>query len=332
MRRLRGGAHEGGAGVMITTTRRTRRLIAVATAALVSVGLTVSTVPIAPAAPAPVGNGFTVTTGDLAFILKQIKIAERHTTTLTASNPCGTLLNQPGDGIPDAEQVPDIITSYGLRTVDGSCNNLKNLSTSTFAAADQPFPRLTTPVWRAPSPDPTFPVPSSPTYQGTGNVVDTAPRTISNLIDDQTSTNPAAIAASGHPVRSQDPNTPSAVPCTTDPSPVPPADPTTPGVPAGCTPSHKTLFIPNITTDVGLSPPFNSLFTFFGQFFDHGVDQTVKSGSAVFVPLKADDPLITLGPDGVAGSGDEVDPTKGGAFMVLTRAQNQPGANQNATN
>ena len=39
------------------------------------------------------------------------------------------------------------------------------------------------------------------------------------------------------------------------------------------------------------------MFTFFGQFFDHGVDQTVKSGGTVFVPLKADDPLITLGPD-----------------------------------
>src|SRR4051794_6911758 len=147
------------------------------------------------AALGTVGSGFTVTAGDLNFILKQIKIAERHTTTLTASNPCGTLLNHVGDGIPDSQQVPDVITSYGLRTVDGSCNNLKNLSTSTFAAADQPFPRLTTPVWRAPSPDPTFPVPSTPTYQGTGNVVDTAPRTISNLIDDQTATNPAAIAA-----------------------------------------------------------------------------------------------------------------------------------------
>ncbi|HEX4430756.1 MAG TPA: peroxidase family protein [Frankiaceae bacterium] len=281
---------------------------------------------------APVGNGFTVTAGDLSFILKQIKIAERHTTTLTPSNPCGTLLNQPGDGIPDAEQVPDIITSYGLRTVDGSCNNLKDTTTAEFAASDQVFPRLTTPVWRTPTGDLTFPVPSTPTYLGTGNVVDTAPRTISNLIDDQTSTNPAAIAAAGKPVRSQDPNTPSAVVCTTDPAPLPPATPTTPGVPAGCTPSHKTLFIPNITTDVGLSPPFNSLFTFFGQFFDHGVDQTVKSGSSVFVPLRPDDPLITLGPDGVPNSGDEVNPANGNAFMVLTRAQNQPGAVQNATN
>src|SRR6185437_3958211 len=85
----------------------------------------------------------------------------------------------------------------------------------------------------------------------------------------------------------------------------------------------KTLFIPNVTTDVGLSPPYNSLFTFFGQFFDHGVDQTVKSGAAVFIPLKADDPLITAGPDGIPGNGDEVPANQ--AFMVLTRAQNQPG-------
>ena len=37
--------------------------------------------------------------------------------------------------------------------------------------------------------------------QKQGNVVDSEPRTVSNLIDDQTSTNPAAIAAAGAPVR-----------------------------------------------------------------------------------------------------------------------------------
>lgn len=60
------------------------------------------------------------------------------------------------------------------------------------------------------------------------------------------------------------------------------------------------------------------------QFFDHGVDQTVKGGGTVFVPLRADDPLVTLGPDGKPGTGDEVPPSR--AFMVLTRAQNQPGS------
>ena len=78
------------------------------------------------------------------------------------------------------------------------------------------------------------------------------------------------------------------------------------GVPAGCTPSHQTLFIPNVTTDVGLSPPYNSLFTFFGQFFDHGVDQTVKSGGTVFVPLRPTTRWSPLGPDGKPNTGDEV--------------------------
>src|SRR3954470_3699094 len=247
--------------------RRLRGVAAVS--ALVVVMAMLGALPAATAAPVnpgPVGNGFVVTPGDLAFILKQIKIAERHTTTLTASNLCGTLLNQPGDNIPDAEQVPDILTSYGLRTVNGACNNLKNDTTKNFAASDQVFPRLTTPVWRpAEPPPPGFPT-STPTYQGTGNVVDSQPRTVSNLIDDQTSTNPAAVAAAEFPVRTQAKQGASAIPCA--------AGSTT--TPVGCTPSHKTLFIPNITTDVGLSPPYNSLFTFFGQFFDHGVDQTVK--------------------------------------------------------
>src|SRR3954454_19806514 len=298
---------------------RSRPFSALCALALVlGLGLQLGMMQPASAASGTVGNGFVVTAGDLSFILKQIKIAERHTTTLSASNQCGTLLKQPGDGIPDAEQVPDILTSYGLRTVDGSCNNLKNDTTKNFAAADQVFPRLTTPVWRTAEPTPPGFPPSTPTYQGTGNVVDSQPRIVSNLIVDQTSTNPAAVSVSGQPVRTQDPG-PSAAPCTTAPAP----DGSAPGVPANCTPSHKTLFIPNVTTDVGLSPPFNSIFTFFGQFFDHGVDQTVKSGKAVFVPLKDDDPLITLGPDGKANTGDEVPPEQ--RFMVLTRAQNQPG-------
>ena len=59
--------------------------------------------------------------------------------------------------------------------------------------------------------------------------------------------------------------------------------------------------------DVGLSAPYNSWFTLFGQFFDHGLDLVNKGGNGtVFMPLQADDPLF------VAGS-----PTN---FMTLTRA------------
>ena len=314
--------------------RRVGRRLGAGVGLLVTAGFLHVTAPAA-AVTAPVGAGFTVTTGDLSFILKQIKIAERHTMTLTPANPCGTLLNQqpgqPSDGIPDAEQVPNILTSYGLRTVDGTCNNLK-AGSEKFAAADVPFPRLTTPIFKAAENSPPGFGPLHPTSyaQKKGSVFDSQPRVISNLIVDQTSTNPAALAAAAHPVRTQ--NAPSsATPCTTDPGPG------VTGVPAGCTPSHSTLFIPNVTTDVGLSPPYNSMFTFFGQFFDHGVDQTVKSGGTVFVPLKADDPLIP-GPDHVLGTNcGSTDPAvppspecadnlpANQQFMVLTRAQNQPG-------
>ena len=72
-------------------------------------------------------------------------------------------------------------------------------------------------------------------------------------------------------------------------------------------------FIPNITPDEGLSAPFNAWFTFFGQFFDHGVSLVTKGGSGtVFIPLQADDPLLSTAP----GAPN---------FMVLTRATNLPG-------
>jgi Ca2+-binding RTX toxin-like protein len=296
-----------------------RTLAMTAVTAVVSATAVSGVLGTANAAPAPVGNGFTVTASDIAFILKQIQIAERHSATLTTAEPCRTQLGTAPD------QVPDELTSYGLRTVDGSCNNLF-AGRERFAAADEVFPRLTDPDFRsAEVAPPGFPGAGSPTtYLGDGNVVDSQPRTVSNLIVDQTSTNPAAVAAAAFPVRAQGGNP--VIACTTDPTD--PTDPTT-GVPAGCVPSHQTLFIENVTTDVGLSPPYNSMFTFFGQFFDHGVDQTVKSGSSVFVPLRDDDPLIA-GPDHVLGNGDDLPPNQ--RFMVLTRAQNQPGGDQNATN
>ncbi|MCU1377124.1 MAG: heme peroxidase, partial [Acidimicrobiales bacterium] len=294
------------------TLRRSPRRIGVA--ALVCIGLVAggNALP-TNAANAPVGQGFTVTPADLAFILKQIKISERHSATFTPANPCGTLV---GSG-PD--QVPNALTSYGLRTVDGSCNNLVP-GREKFGAADQPFPRLTSPVFKAAENTPAGFGPPNPTsyVQKKGLVFDSKPRMVSNLIVDQTSTNPAAVAAAAFPVRTQ--GNPGLFPCTTDPDPA--ADPPVVGMPAGCVPSHQTLFIPNVTTDVGLSPPYNSLFTFFGQFFDHGVDQTVKSGGTVFVPLHADDPLVA-GPDHLFGNADDLDPNL--RFMVLTRAQNQPG-------
>ena len=89
--------------------------------------------------------------------------------------------------------------------------------------------------------------------------------------------------------------------------------------------SGANVVLPNVAPDVGLSAPFNSWFTLFGQFFDHGLDLVNKGGNgAVFIPLQPDDPLYNPdldGPDNIAGNAD--DPNN---FMVLTRATTSAGA------
>src|SRR3712207_4809294 len=101
-----------------TQTGKRRNFPGIAAAAVLA-ALTTPLASPAAAVVAPVGSGFTVTASDLSFILKQIRISERHAATLTASSPCGTLVAQAGDGVPDGQQIPDRLTPYGLRTVDG---------------------------------------------------------------------------------------------------------------------------------------------------------------------------------------------------------------------
>src|SRR4051812_8725952 len=296
---------------------RKGRIAAIAAIATIAAFLVPATA--SPVQAATVGQGFTITPTDLSYILKQIKVAEAHVANTTSTTgPCGALL---GTG---PNQLASPLLSFGLRPVDGSCNNLVP-GKARIGAADELFPRLTTPVFAdAESNPPAFGPPAPSSYkQNSGNVFDTRPRIISNLVVDQTSTNPAAVAAAGFPARTQ--GNEGVHPCVVAPGDV---DPVTGlvdinGRPDNCTPEHETLFIPNVTTDVGLSPPYNSLFTLFGQFFDHGVDQTVKGGSGtVFVPLKDDDPLVA-GPNHVFGDEDDLDPNL--RFMVLTRGTNQPG-------
>src|SRR3954451_23601813 len=300
------------AGRLRVPKPRQKAAIVVAACCVAVLAALAGTASVGRSAVAPPGAGLTVTGGDLTFILKQIKIAEHHAATIKddPTHPCATLVG------PGPYQVPDRLSSYGLRTVDGSCNNLFP-GREKFATADQPFPRLTSPLFRDAETSPGMFGPPHPTsYKQTapGNMVfDSQPRVISNLIVDQTWRTPAAIAAAGFPVRTQ--GNPGLKPCTTEPGPDGSG-----GVPANCVPKYHSLFIPNVTTDVGLSPPYNALFTFFGQFFDHGVDQTVKSGAAAFVPLKDDDPLVS-GPDHIFGNADDLDPNL--RFMVLTRAQLQ---------
>ena len=160
-----------------------------------------------------------------------------------------------------------------------------------------------------------------------GFVADGDPRVISNLIADQTAGNAAALEAqagstpgTGYLYHSS-----SFVP-NPDYNPALPEDFSNlqflPNNVALTQPvdASGNLFIPNVTPDAGLSAPYNSWFTFFGQFFDHGLDLVSKGGNGyVLIPLAADDPLITLGPDGIAASGDELtNPAQ--QFMVVTRA------------
>ncbi|MBR0793517.1 hypothetical protein JQ631_30940, partial [Bradyrhizobium manausense] len=226
---------------------------------------------------------------DLEFILAQILYAER---------------DAHGEDLLNI--LPNVQVPWGLRTVDGSYNNLvfnENLGIdqTQFGAADTTFPRLLTPVFRAAEGlPPDFFGPGSPagpatTYaQTSGNVVDSQPRIISNLIVDQTNNNPAAVAAAAG---------------TSGAGLV--ASPGLDGI-FGTADDTLVNFIPNVTPDAGLSAPFNAWFTFFGQFFDHGLDLVTKGGhDFVFIPLQPDDPLY------IPGS-----PTN---FMIETRATGQPG-------
>src|SRR5262249_707419 len=131
--------------------------------------------------------------------------------------------------------------------------------------------------------------------QTSGFVFDSQPRTISNLIVDQTSNNPAAVAAFG-----QNPGAQSIF---------------SPGLDGlfGTPADHQGYFIPNGAPDAGLSAPFDAWMTFFGQFFDHGLDLVTKGGNGfVFVPLQPDDPLFNPAP----GAPN---------FMIETRATLRPG-------
>ena len=142
---------------------------------------------------------------DLEFVLKQIRIAEAH----VAGTPLMQLIDQP--------HLP-----FGLRTVDGTYNNLI-AGREQWGASDQPMPRMFDPRWnnegdetgidingpdtRGPdgipgTPDDLPPGVDDPAdnvtntdYEAPGHVVDTDPRIITNLIADQTLKNPAAIVA-----------------------------------------------------------------------------------------------------------------------------------------
>ena len=282
--------------------------------------------PTSPVAPGPAitegGEGIHLIRADLDFILDQIRIAEAH----TAGRDLLSLL-------------PNIRAAAGLRTVDGSFNNLVNfgdLNQTEFGAADNVFPRLTTPDFNdaedvsidldGPGP---LQVGQATSYQQTGGYVfDSQPRTISNLLVDQTANNPAAYAAAYDVGANGHLDFGVTGPTNDDVLKDGVEIVKSPGLDGefGTTDDKDVFLFPNTAPDEGLSASFNAWFTFFGQFFDHGLDLVTKGGSGtIFIPLQPDDPLYDKGPDGIAGTGDDGHTN----FMVLTRATNRPGPDGN---
>ncbi|HQU98203.1 MAG TPA: peroxidase family protein [Nitrosomonas sp.] len=224
--------------------------------------------------------------GDLDFVLQQVLISESDSAAQIAGN---------FDTLPVLVGSP--LLPNGVRNVNGTYNNLIT-GQSTFGAADQIFPRLLPPNFKNGENvpvgfgfNPNQPEGSPTSYsQTSGLVFDSKPRLASNLIADQTANNPAVVAAASQTNGSELVN----------------------GTRADGTP-FQTYFIPNVTPNAGADAPYNSWFTLFGQFFDHGLDLVNKGQSGtVLVPLSSDDPLY--------------DPTPGAAnFMAMTRATNLPG-------
>ncbi len=304
---------------------------------------------------------FKLSIADLAFVLKQIKVAEAHSEgrKLTeiyvdalgnTHDANGVLYTANSPGVTLA--IPSPLSPIGLRTVNGSFNNLVE-GREFWGAADQVMPRLLPSYYRNEADGETFdnngPAPgglqSNTNYANNGNVVDNDPRMISNLIVDMSFNNPAAIVAALtysefygefagemygpggalETIQEAFADLQAALDASTTQAERDEANATFDALIAGFG-VHRTgssIHVPNIAPDEGLSVPYNAWMTFFGQFFDHGLDLINKGGNGtVYIPLSADDPLMTRGADGIAGTGDELSLPQNAhlAFMVLTRA------------
>lgn len=161
---------------------------------------------VAGAVPPP-GQDFHITTGDLEFILKQIAISEAHAEDVVTVNPDSSPLCNPGNTFNVEEQthydadgdpcVGAVTLPFGLRTVDGRWNNLLP-NQDKWGSGNQLFPRMLEAQFRDADPIPPGAPggrPGTPTsYKQTqGFVYDSSVRNISNLIVDQTTSNPAAV-------------------------------------------------------------------------------------------------------------------------------------------
>ena len=316
---------------------------------------------------------FTVNKHDLQFILEQIRIAEAH-----------------ASGTPLTELVDSPLLPLGLRTVDGSYNNIVP-GREQWGASGEPFPRLTTPNWVNENDDSIVFGTGTPgevtlgnnNYGAPGSVADADPRIISNLVVDQTLSNPAVIAAAlrhagyseaeivegvtairaahqAHPAALEALQLAEAGLAVAQSAAIAAQQALIDGIQSGAelTPLFNaynaavqaeatanavveaaqgavqesadaleaelgewgiemdgpTVKLPNVAPDEGLSASYNSWFTLFGQFFDHGLDLVSKGGNGtVYIPLQPDDPLYN--PDSPHTN-----------FMAMTRATVGDGA------
>jgi len=285
----------------------------------------------------PAGH-LNVSLNDLRIILDNIKMSEAHSArtaalSLSPNTATGTLI-YPYDVISTNRclSADDVLTAatptfgltglsnaytwtqvdpLGLRQVDGQCNNITAVKaepgssasdTALWGAADQQFPRIA-PATNTPS-TPYALSDAQKAYQvPTNNVIDPTPRIISNLISDQTTANPAAVAAA-YEAASIIYSSPS---YSTENS-----------INATSGAVTSVLQIPNITADYNVSAGYNSWFTLFGQFYDHGLDLIPKAGASVLIPLQQGDPLYVNSPTAPN-------------FMVLTRGADATGNSMNET-
>ena len=247
---------------------------------------------------------------DLNFILDGISVSQSHAAqTNTVANNEWTTADLESSRQILLNLLPNSLQPIGMRTITGELNSLV-IGQDQFGAADNEFPRLLDPDYRDGEFGTTYdplapPPPGSPPGTQPGDVVDTQPRIISNLIVDQSLNNPAAVDRAAYDPLTYDAGLDGIIGTSDDGG--------TENGSLVVDPNGTELdgdeffFIENIAPDEGLTAPFNSFMTFFGQFFDHGLDLVAKGGAGtVFIPLMPDDPLF--------------DPSSSTNFMVLTRA------------
>ncbi len=293
-----------------------------------------------------------ITYGDLQRILDQIKIGEAHrdrtrvanattanqflnqrtasatpiypydvtstTRCLTAADVAAAATATYGSTLLSDRYTYSNLNPWGVRQVDGQCNNISSVQaetpnsgtysftsnandTAAWGASDQYFTRLSA-ATNTPSTPYTLNDVQKAYQDPTKSVLDPQPRIISNLISDQSTNNPAAVAAgteaNGTLYGQSGYQSENAINATTGKV-------------------STSVKIPNVTPDYNVSAGYDSWFTWFGQFFDHGLDLIPKAGASVLIPLNQNDPVYV--------------PATNTNFMVLTRGADSNGESINTT-